>query len=166
MGLNKKQHDSIYPDLVEIQNGEYCNWCGLDGVQLLTLGRKEPVLLIDHVDNNSLNNSWSNLQLLCRSCNAIKNPKNDPPRRTPTPEMERGISNMKRTRRYVVGRLLTKDDQQGLEYYSLIDDIAEKLDCSQQSIKNYLAKMTSSKHGSFEWEERNDGKSYLVPKKI
>ncbi len=163
MGLNKKQHDKIYPELVNIQDGEYCNWCGLTKGQLIQTGKSEPVLLIDHKDNNQANNSWTNLQLLCRSCNRLKN-REDPPRRNPTPEMEKGIINMKQTRRYIVGRMLEPEGLRKLEYYSLVDDIAEYLDCSQQSIKNYLAKLTSKEHGNYEWEEANDGKTYLVPK--
>src|SRR3990167_6021784 len=164
MGLNKRKHDEIYPELIKIFDGEYYNHCGLTKDQLIKSGRTEPVLLIDHRDNNSENNRWSNLQLLCRSCNVIKGSKIEPYKRTPTPEMERGTRNMKRCRRYVVGRMLDPNEHGALEYETLVDDIAEKLDCSQQSIKNYLAKLTSAKHGSYTWEERPDGKTYLVPK--
>ena len=165
MGLNKKQHDSIYPELVSNQDGEYCNWCGLTKEQLIQSRKSDPVLLIDHKDNNSSNNAWTNLQLLCRSCNRLKN-RYDPPRRNPTPEMEKGIRNMKLARRYVVGKMLEIEGGsfKKLEFYTLVDDIAEYLDCSQQSVKNYLAKMTSKEHGAYEWEDGKDGHTYLVPK--
>ncbi len=166
MGLNKRQHDERYPKIIEIQDGEFCNWCGLTKVQLEKLGRSEPVLLIDH-KNNQLDNALSNLQFLCRSCNAIKAKRYDPPRRTATPEMARGDKNMKMTRLYIRGLMEDPDiekKQEKLEYYTLVDDIAESLDCSQQSIKNYLAKLTSKNEGSYEWETGNSGQNYLVPK--
>ena len=47
--------------------GAYCRGC-----QAL---ESEKELIIDHKDNNNSHNHPSNLQLLCRSCNYIKNPR-------------------------------------------------------------------------------------------
>ncbi len=164
LGLNKRQHDLIFPEVALNQGGKFCNWCGLTGFQLAKLGRADPVLIIDH-KNNQNDDRWTNLQLLCRSCNQKKSRRIDPPRRTATPEMQRGDRNMKATRLYIRGLIETPNyPKEKLEYYTLIDDLAENLDCSQQSIKNYLAKLTAKTYGYYVWETPNDGNTYLVPK--
>ena len=68
LGLNKRQRDFLYPQIVKKQGGEYCKGCGksIDKIQ-------ENLLMIDHIDNNNSNNILDNLQLLCRACNIIKN---------------------------------------------------------------------------------------------
>ena len=59
----------LYWIIVE-RDGEYCRCCG----KLPNEGQ----LVIDHKDNNNSNNDPKNLQLLCRSCNYLKNPRPEP----------------------------------------------------------------------------------------
>jgi len=49
------------------RDGSFCKCCGM-------LDTERP-LVIDHRDNNNRNNDLSNLQILCRSCNYLKNPR-------------------------------------------------------------------------------------------
>lgn len=67
--LNGRTRKNFY-DLLANRDGEYCKCCG-----------KLPIecqLVVDHKDNNPLNNDPSNLQLLCRRCNYLKNPRREP----------------------------------------------------------------------------------------
>ena len=59
----------IYHFLVN-RDGEFCRCCG----KLPFEGQ----LVIDHKDNNPFNNDPLNHQLLCRSCNYLKNPRREP----------------------------------------------------------------------------------------
>jgi len=52
------------------EDGPYCRCCGA-----LSWERQ---LIVDHKDNNNSNNSRENLQLLCRKCNYLKNPRKPP----------------------------------------------------------------------------------------
>jgi len=54
-------------DLLAKQDGEYCRCCG----KLSSEGQ----LVIDHRNNNNSDNNLENLQLLCRHCNYLKNPR-------------------------------------------------------------------------------------------
>ncbi len=62
-GITRKK---LYPIIVS-RDGEYCKCCGV----LST----EQQLVIDHKDNDNSNNGLLNLQLLCRTCNYLKNPR-------------------------------------------------------------------------------------------
>ena len=57
-------------DIIAMRDNEYCRCCG----KLPHEGQ----LVIDHKDNNNSNNDLNNLQLLCRRCNYLKNPRNGP----------------------------------------------------------------------------------------
>lgn len=70
-----------YPRVCNI--GEYCRGCGQEirknkGTINKQTGEEYPQAEIDHINNNNSNNKLTNLQLLCRSCNRIKNPSKTP----------------------------------------------------------------------------------------
>jgi len=67
--MNGPMRKKLYTIIVE-RDGEFCRGCG----KLTTEGQ----LVIDHKDNDNSNNILDNLQLLCRSCNYIKNPRQSP----------------------------------------------------------------------------------------
>jgi len=56
--------------IVAERDEEYCRCCGKLP--------NEAQLVLDHKDNNNSNNYHENLQLLCRSCNYLKNPRREP----------------------------------------------------------------------------------------
>ncbi len=64
--MNGIMRKKLYRIIAE-RDGEYCKCCG----KLPSEGQ----LVIDHRDNNEKNNDLANLQLLCRSCNYLKNPR-------------------------------------------------------------------------------------------
>lgn len=148
------------PIVLEKQGGYYCLLCGKRPEDLINHGIS-PKLYIDHIDNDNDHNEKENLQFLCVSCNTKKNhpANNEYDRRTPI-EYKVSKKNNKRARQYVYGRMVEPNSPRP-EKEDLINDMAEFFDCSQESIKNYLAKMTSKRHGLYEWKEGNDGREYL-----
>jgi hypothetical protein len=64
--MNSRQRRRLYKPIVE-RDGEKCNLCDAKP--------PEAELVIDHKDNDNSNNDLENLQLLCRRCNYIKNPR-------------------------------------------------------------------------------------------
>lgn len=160
--MNKRIRDMVYPVLV-LKQGEQCTHCKVDLWMLGELG-KQQILVIDHVDNNNSNNAINNLQLLCRSCNTKKNwtrNQTEPTTRNIPLELSRSITNKKKARKYIYGRMDTEN--YALNYIDLIDDLTEYLGNSQQANKNYVAGLCSKKHGLFTLEDRN-GTIFLVPK--
>ena len=134
--MNSRTRKKWYTFLVS-RDGEYCKGCGK-----LAL---ECQLVVDHRDNNSKNNTESNLQLLCRSCNYLKNPRNEP--------LDLCVSNKDRSsisinqekeskfRKFVYESL---DNSQVVDYDELINSSAEYCDISPETSKRYLKKMCSS----------------------
>ena len=64
--MNGRTRKKLY-DLLIKRDGPNCRCCGAL--------ESERQLIIDHRDNNNSNNNPDNLQLLCRSCNYLKNPR-------------------------------------------------------------------------------------------
>jgi len=64
--MNGNTRKKLYITCVQ-RNGNTCQKCGISD------DKKQ--LIIDHIDNNNYNNSLENLQLLCRRCNYLKNPR-------------------------------------------------------------------------------------------
>ena len=125
--------------IISIRDGEYCRCC-------MSLPH-ECSLVIDHKDNNNSNNSLDNLQLLCRKCNYIKNPrpvdkcvsenKNGNGAKT---ELEQNQKNEWQFREYAYGRV---EEQGEVPEKELPVDAAEVIGNSQVSNKRYLDKMCS-----------------------
>ena len=161
--MNQRVRNKVYPMLVS-RMGEQCTDCGIGLFELRELG-KQPILVIDHIDNNNSNNSLMNLKLLCRACNTKKNWSRsdniEPSTRNVPLELALSRINKKKARKYIHGRL--NSENYALVYDDLIDDLTEFLDNSQQANKNYVASMCSKKHGLLTLEDRN-GIIHLVPK--
>jgi len=64
--MNGPTRKKLYTRIAE-RDGEFCQKCE----KLSSEGQ----IIVDHIDNNNSNNSFENLQLLCRSCNYKKNPR-------------------------------------------------------------------------------------------
>jgi len=62
--MNGVTRKKLFP-LIATRDGEYCRCCGALP--------DERQLVIDHKDNDNSNNNLTNLQLLCRTCNYLKN---------------------------------------------------------------------------------------------
>lgn len=138
------------------QGGEYCAMCGKHRLQLLNDGGSAN-LCVDHKDNNNNNNTLANLQFLCHPCNTKKNHPTieDPQQRVMTPEMALGKTYEKRFRRWVAGLVQSPENNGLVQYDFLVHSGAEKIGCSQETIKRYLKKMTSDA-GAYEWLQRDE----------
>lgn len=122
--------------------GEYCRGCGIavsrDGLGAIPQG------LIDCVPNDGDHSDIRKLQLLCRACNGIKNPR--------VPEIPRFLEmsysmakNLKTEplwRAYVVNKL----SEHGGSYDAgeLIAGGAEKYGCGIKTASNYMRKFASA----------------------
>lgn len=160
--MNKRIRDMVYPVLVN-RMGEQCVKCGVNKWMLEQLG-KQPMLVIDHIDNNNSNNAINNMQLLCRSCNTSKNwtrEKSEPDTRNVPLELRLSLSYKKKAKKYIYGRL--DSENYALNYKDLVNDLSEFMGNSQQANRTYLDAFCSKKHGMFTTEDRN-GEIFLVPK--
>ena len=131
---------------------EYCKRCRVSG--------KDAQLVIDHIDNNNKNNNVTNLQLLCRHCNYLKNP------RRPLDLSEReddGETELQKSRRLrpLVRKFVYHEinERKEVPVKELLDGGAELHECSQQTIKRILDQMCSS-YGLLEYVKW--GKNYVV----
>ena len=151
--MNKRQHDYFYP-IISKRDGEVCKGCGK-----LPDETKEGFLLLDHVDNNNSNNNLTNLQLLCRRCNYLKNPPNSKPieSREKSPEMKANLRMEPYFRNWLHGLIL-------LNHKWLLEDVidagAEKTESSTETIKRYVRKCVSSE-GMYEIVEGQKGREYI-----
>ena len=154
--MNSKQRQFWYQQVLIKQGDEYCVMCCKTIPQLVEDGQS-PKLCLDHKDNNNNHNEIDNLQFLCKSCNTKKNhPETTIPfSRSATPEMSSGKRFESDFRRWVSGQYM-ENENLGLEYDYLKNTGAEVIGCSQETIKRYLGKMTSSE-GIYEWEDRFGG---------
>ena len=131
--MNSRTRKKWYEFLVR-RDGEYCKGCH----KLAT----ECQLVVDHKDNNSKNNTESNLQLLCRSCNYLKNPRNRPLDLCVSDKNSISINQEKESqfRKFVYESL---DESQVIDYDELVNSGAEYFDISPETSKRYLKKMCS-----------------------
>jgi hypothetical protein len=150
--MNGRTRKKKYSQVVE-RDGEYCKGC-----QRLS---NECELVLDHINNNPKDDRLENLQILCRQCNYLKNP------RRPLDLCEREIEAKGHTelqinrikesefRKFVFheinerGTVLEKE---------LINDVSEQIKISPVTGKRYLDKMCSN-HGPLERGISQYGKS-------
>lgn len=155
--MNSKDRQYWYPLIVEKQHGEYCMGCGISRVFLPRYKLKgkfsllhskqvrdflTPILYIDHIDNDNSHNELSNFQLLCPSCNKIKNPtlKVELPYRPFTPEMAKNTKFEKKWRKWINDVVIEKG---GLPIEEAIDGGAEKFGLSPETTRKYVKKIIS-----------------------
>ena len=139
--MNKRDRDKFYRILAE-RDGEVCNICKTPA------SKKQ--LIVDHKNNNKRDNRLENLQLLCRKCNYLKNPRKKPvdfvcvsvcEERAPPPEMQanRRMEPLFRQwlfKKWMVNKSIRKDEA--------ITAGAEHIGASTETTRRYVAKMTSS----------------------
>jgi len=145
--LNGRTRKKWYRYIAQ-RDGEYCKCCG----KLPSEGQ----LIVDHRDNNPINNSPENLQILCRACNFLKNPRRPLDQCVRTSGSETLYTNRvkePRFREYVYSRL---EDERYLEYDKVIYDGAEEVGISPETAKRYLRKMCSDS-GKLERVRQNLG---------
>jgi len=146
----------MFYKIIAGRDGEYCRGC-----QALPF---EKDLVVDHRDNNNANNNLENLQLLCKKCNYIKNPRPVDkcvsvckPRKT-----ELSVNALKEPlfREYVNFRL---NESPYVPEDDLIDSAAETLEISPMTANRYLRKMYSS---AGEYDRFQTGNEFMVRRKM
>lgn len=155
-GMNSRMRKKFYPMLVA-RDGEYCNICGRVG--------STKSLIIDHIDNDKRNNKLENLQLLCRRCNYMKNPrgKSKPLNahsdiQAPLPSVEIALSKKYKATFYPwLYRLISECGR--VARRDILDAGAEVTGAGQQAIDRYL-RACSSFEGMYE-EIEIDGVIYI-----
>ena len=136
--MNGYTRKKLYRKIVE-RDCEFCRCCGAF--------HHECFLVIDHRDNDNSNNFMDNLQLLCRKCNYMKNPRpvdkcvseNKEGKGAKT-ELEQNQKNEWQFREYAYGRV---EEREEVPEKELLIDAAEVIGNSQVSNKRYLDKMCS-----------------------
>lgn len=162
--MNKQKHDKLYPEIVEKQRGEYCVACQRDRFILRQLNRND-TLCIDHIDNNNENNDISNLQLLCRGCNTMKNHWRMLPNveeLDDAPTYKKSKQNEFRFRNYCMGRLQEPEANYKVKWDDIKADASEACKISLKCAGDYLTKMVSPREGIFDKKVLNDGEEYLT----
>lgn len=157
--MNSRTRKKLYP-IIAKRDGEICRVCHI----LAT----EKQLVLDHMNNDNSDNSLNNLQLLCKSCNYLKNPRKQPvdnlcvrvceEERPLTPEMVENRRKEPRFRRWLFGKIL-KDGK--IRYEEAVDAGAEYIQASTETVKRYLRKMTSSE-GMYAIQNDAQGYPYVV----
>jgi len=159
--LNGRERAYWYPLVAKKQSGEFCIGCGMTtflrkndfrGKYSQVKGKRNilkicPILYIDHIDNDPTNTVLENLQLLCPSCNRIKNPKRvEPiPERPFTPEMAKNTKYEGPYRRWINEEVL---ENGGIPFENALDGGAERFGLSPETTRKYIRKMISSE-GNF-----------------
>ena len=143
--MNGPMRKRLYK-LVAVRDGEYCRGCS----KLPFEGQ----LVVDHRDNESSNNNPSNLQLLCRRCNFLKNPRKEPVDLSVSESIHDGtvteidISRRKEPlfRKFAI-HVVNEHDE--VPQNDIINAGAEEIGISPVTARRYLDKMCSGK-GIFE----------------
>jgi len=131
--------------LLAREDGEYCRCCGL----LPSEGQ----LVVDHRDNNNYNNSRENLQLLCRRCNYMKNPRGplapceSESENESDCDVERTEISINRTAEPMfkksVYQMINENDHKPIPEKELINSGSELVGISPVTAKRYIDKMCS-----------------------
>ena len=131
--MNSRTSKKVHKKLAE-QFGDVCNFCGRSST--------EYQIIVDHRDNDNSNNDMNNLQLLCRRCNNIKNPKGTVDKCVSEPKTELQINRSKEPqfRRHVYEEI---NKHQSVDPEVLINSGAELLGLSPVTTKRYLDKLCS-----------------------
>jgi len=148
--MNGRMRSKNYEILVK-RDGEYCRCC-----QKLV---NEASLVIDHKDNDNSNNSISNLQILCRTCNYQKNPRkpidseSEVVNVNASAELQLNRTKEPKFRQFVFHMI---NEQGEISRQELIASGAEELGISIITAGRYLAKLCSSR-GILEQVNRSHG---------
>lgn len=143
--MNGKERAYWYTIIVEKQYGDFCKGCGKNCFH--NPYTKLPqwtckILYLDHIDNDPSNTIKENLQLLCPSCNRIKNPKREEPvpERPFTPEMAKNTKFEGPYRRWIMSEVL---ENGGIPFANAVDGGAERFGMSPETTRKWIRKMIS-----------------------
>ncbi|MGI0022982.1 MAG: HNH endonuclease signature motif containing protein [Nitrososphaeraceae archaeon] len=136
--MNGNARKKLYRLLVQ-GYGPFCRICSVSD--------QEYQLVIDHIDNDNANNSSNNLQLLCRRCNYLKNPRRpDDLCVRDERDLTRPIMRLKNDKEHEFREFVKEEinKKEIIPYRDLLNAGAEYMDISPITSKRYLDKMCSS----------------------
>ncbi len=140
--MNATMRRMWYPRIVKKQGGSFCCGCGIK-VHYQTDNEKEKKIgILDHV-NNKFVNSEENLQIMCRSCNRIKNPSKKSIITLPITASEKKNYDCEKPFRGWLINLISENNGE-YDYDDARDAGAEKFKCSPETTRKYIDKMKSS----------------------
>ena len=176
--MNKRQRDRFYAatafkelrlnqfatDGTIMNLGEHCRGCGV----MVAKNQKHatsdiPIGILDCIANDGDHSSVEKLQLLCKSCNAIKNPTipNNPNRGTMTYSQQKNEKGKRKFRPYAI-KLMTDSPNGNYEYDDMVASGAEYCDLETVTIERYMKRLLSSKgpfmlvNGIVFWKDNAD----------
>lgn len=135
--MNGNTRRKLYQLIVE-KDGEFCKCCG----KLPHEGQ----LIIDHRDNNPKNNPLENLQLLCRTCNFLKNQRpvylsvRESVEINYDTELETNRKKEPQFKKFVIHQI---NERENVSWKELVYSGAEIHGLSPITIERYLRKLTS-----------------------
>lgn len=141
---SKHQKDYWWPKVVKIQHGEYCRGCG-----------STENLVLDKINNDGNHNICDNepkdFQILCKSCNGIKNPRGEEsPRDLDMTQSEKKNQSAEKPMMDNLKMRLEKGEV--IEWDQWVCDAAFEFDVQADPTieKRYYKKYFKSKKGPFE----------------
>lgn len=170
-GMNKREHDFWYPKIdkkqstIDGDSGRYCNYCGAIP-ETLWKHNLDPIMLIDHIDNNRWNRTIENFQFLCRGCNRRKNPHMSPEKR----QMSQSEFTNKRVEKKWAEWVYEKvNSGETISWNYVVEEGAFKFDISTDTIeKRYYRKYFKAPSGPFDLTQNpnNLDESIVILKKL
>jgi len=154
--MNGRTRKKLYKKIAK-HDGEYCRCCG-------ALASERP-LVLDHKDNDNSNNDENNLQLLCRPCNYIKNPRrpvDECVRDEDAPDMSEIKVNRKKEPQFRNFVWHKRNERRIVAWKELKFSGAEHVGMSPITTERYLEKMCSNT-GSL--KKIQHGKNFFVSMK-
>ena len=157
--MNKNQRDRFYNTVAykefrlnqydknnKIMNlGEFCRGCG----KMVTKNQKDatsdiPIGVLDCIPNDGDHSNIDKLQLLCKQCNAIKNPKTPKleNRQTMTFSEQKNEKGKRKFRPFAYK--LLNDNGGCFDYDDLVASGAEWCDLETVTIERYMKRLLSS----------------------
>jgi hypothetical protein len=146
VGLNKRQRDCYWPQLIERDGTDLCIRCGNSGRD------------IHHVNGDDTDNRIENMCILCHACNKLKKlqKKNLPvSRRDYTPEHKKNIVKEPKFKKWLQGKMFEKNYHYPLDF--VIDEGAWHCNVSTETIKRYLSKICGHPSAPYTIESGQNG---------
>jgi len=138
--------------VAEDQHGEFCRGCGEEANPKYdtVTGEKLPRnIVLDKINNDGdhtiKNNSVEDFQLLCYTCNKIKNPSNKPEDRDLTQSEKTNLRAEKPLMEWCMAEIRSSKDGQ-IKYHYFISEGSFKFDISPETIERRYYKKYLSHH--------------------
>ena len=159
--MNKEQRDYWYPLIVwkpDANFGPYCRGCSKHVWKDTTDHKLKPQGIIDHINGDHEDTRLNNLQLLCRSCNRVKNPEKFVPDPIKT---QSEITNEKEQswRDWLLNKCAFEPD--GFSIDTAIASGAELFKVSPETIERRWLRKITSEAGKFIFDQNKNKRNKI-----